>query len=49
MTSIAELEHRLQLAQEAEEVAASTLQYQQDRVRIALEALTQARIERGDA
>ena len=49
MTSIAELEHRLQIAQEAEEAAASNLQYRQDQVRIALDKLTQARIERGDA
>lgn len=48
MTSIAELEHRLQLAQEAEADAATSLRFHEGRVRLALEALNNARIEDGD-
>lgn len=48
MTTIAELEHRLQLAQEAEEVAAMNLRFQQQRVRMVLEELTKVRIEQGE-
>lgn len=48
MTSIVELEHRLQLAQEAEADAERALRFREEKVRLALEALTNARIESGD-
>ncbi|WP_168429513.1 MULTISPECIES: hypothetical protein [unclassified Microbacterium] len=48
MTSIAELEHRLQLAQEAEADAERSVRFHQFRARKALEALTAARIEQGE-
>lgn len=48
MTSIAELEHRLQLAQDAEADAERSLRFHKGRVRLALDALTNARIEQGE-
>lgn len=49
MTSIAELEHRLQLAQHAKADAERSLRLHTYREQQAQQALTKARIESGDA
>lgn len=48
MTSIAELEHRLQLAQEEKAAALMYYKYREGEEASALEALTKARLEEGE-
>lgn len=48
MTSIAELEHRLQLAQEEKAAALMHYKYREGQEAAALDALTKARIEQGE-
>ena len=48
MTSIAELEHRLQLAQEEKGAAELHYRYVEAKEAAALDALTEARIEQGE-
>lgn len=48
MTSIAELEHRLQNAQEEKAAALMHYKYREGQESAALDALTKARIEQGE-